>query len=454
MSIESLNSLTLYSLFKGRLSKTRDLLPEEEELFNVSNSITFEKDDEMNHLMAIDVISGVTIIYYHKDVLGLDYEAIRSLIIHELSHVLRGDTLIEATELLKSGLSDDIKPYFDEKVIGVIEDHVINESLYELDKIKYKYLYENGIILTKQDVIINWSSKEIVDYLDDFLEKGILNQSGEHKETIITDICFKNTGDYIKFQPPENGENGGSDSNEEENDSESSKNSANPIKKSGKSIKKHEKEMKSLINLSLSDAETLLDGLGSGSGAEMETLAEIKEPIEINWESVLAGYLSDIISFKDTDESWAYPNYFDDDEIGEVWENLSIINLVVDTSGSMYSQKILDAILEIIVGLGEMVVRIIQIDTEVKEDNIIIMNTEELKSDGTLPVVGGGATTLSPAFAYIHEQEWDLNPTIVITDGYIEAGDYKPLLDNRFWVIINGTTSKLPKNENFEVVKI
>jgi len=223
-NLKELNSLSLYSLFKGKL-KERELLPEEEELLNIADAIKFKIDDKMDSLMAIDVIDGVITIYYQKRVLAFENQILRNLIMHELSHVLRGDTLEDVSNLVTNGLKDDIKNYFNQSLLGVIEDHIINKSLYVLSKKDYKFLYKNGIILKKGKSIIDWSVKKTVDYLSAFLEKEINRQGGKHIKDIVTDILKVNSKEYITFNPPKNNDSSSSSYDD------SSDSSVNPIKK-------------------------------------------------------------------------------------------------------------------------------------------------------------------------------------------------------------------------------
>jgi len=459
--IKQLNSITLYELFKGRRKK-RKPLKEELELLDILTAVKMvfnpPQEDGISREYSAKV-GDELIIGYDENSLLMSEQDLRTVILHELSHIARGDIIPQKDDLYRSQIVyKDTVPYFTNELFNLIQDSIINESLLDLSS-DHEKVIDTMVIFLRNGKSVQWTEKEYVDYIANFLHVEILKQGGVHKKNIVTDLIFKISGQPLVFAPPKKGDKFQNSYLPDDGkvnprkEGEDRKNETKPIdiKKIKADIESFQQEIKSLSE----NGGQLLDKMNNigSSSWDLDTLAEVDDPISINWETVLTGMLSDIISYNDTNESWAYPNYIDEDEMGEVWETLPVINLVIDTSSSMYSKEILDAVVNVIAGIGDLQVRIVQIDTEVKEDKILITSTDKLKRDGLL-LSGGGGTYLSPAFSYIKEQGWDLNPTIVITDGYIENNDHQPVLPNRYWVVINGTVANLPENEDFEEITV
>jgi predicted metal-dependent peptidase len=175
--------------------------------------------------------------------------------------------------------------------------------------------------------------------------------------------------------------------------------------------------------LKVSQAELVAKGVGNLPGSLTCELAKIKEE-KVCWKSALADLLTEVTQ---DDFSYAKPNkLFSQSDIlfpGAYNENIGPIVIGVDTSGSRWSQEVMDKTAAEITGILSAFtfpeVHVVYCDTAVRHVDILGPNDPvEFKP------YGGGGTEFKPVFQYIDEEGLAPAALIYITDLEIYREDY------------------------------
>lgn len=101
-------------------------------------------------------------------------------------------------------------------------------------------------------------------------------------------------------------------------------------------------------------------------------------------------------------------------------KNSKFINVILDTSGSMWGSEEIEKLLGMVIS-ANIAINLVQCDTEVK-DIKTYSSTKKLKSG--LEVKGGGGTVIQPAIDFIKKSKYKSFPILILTDGYTDTLDF------------------------------
>ena len=126
---------------------------------------------------------------------------------------------------------------------------------------------------------------------------------------------------------------------------------------------------------------------------------------------------------------------------GKVKTPVGAINCIIDTSGSMYGS--IETLMSFIFK-NDLIVNLIQIDTEVKKINVL----KSMRDFKSLQMYGFGGTILQPAIdRIVSEHNLKRLNTVILTDGYTDTLDMSGL--KKVLVLSNGSNvpvSELPRH--------
>ena len=185
-----------------------------------------------------------------------------------------------------------------------------------------------------------------------------------------------------------------------------------------------------MMNAIGGDENGIKASLNGTGGSEFEIP---KMPVAIRLADVITVDLKNALG-GDWTRSCSRHNFYVNRYFGNRNNKIRKINIVIDSSGSMWTADRQMLLIDILNSLGQdFEFNVIQCDTCVTTD--ILENLTELPED--FKIVGGGGTFLSPAFEKITELELDEFPTVVFSDGELFSENEKSF--DCIWVSFSAT---------------
>jgi predicted metal-dependent peptidase len=157
---------------------------------------------------------------------------------------------------------------------------------------------------------------------------------------------------------------------------------------------------------------------GSISGSLKTKLKQLVEPTRIPLNKLLRKYIQTFISGnKFKRNNWSKANRRNIQYLPGKKKYSTKLNVVVDTSGSCFSEDILQIFFSEIEFIAKTVshINIIEFDTEIKQTYKYTRNDWR-----KINFKGGGGTEIQPVFDYLKTNKLLKEPVIIFTDGYMD----------------------------------
>lgn len=182
---------------------------------------------------------------------------------------------------------------------------------------------------------------------------------------------------------------------------------------------------------------------------------------KIDWKKELRNFVSLYSNKIFVKKSFNKPSKFFDDATTIKIKFKPKVAVIIDTSGSMSNNDIVEAFseLSILSKRSEFDVKVIECDANISDESVYdYKNINTIKDRLTKRgYIGGGGTKVDPAILYINKYCPDVASIIYITDGYVDKPEVKPLKPIITILTSNGMELNSFKNcwiENTKILKI
>lgn len=351
----------------------------------------------------------------------VNYKKNQFLLLHEVYHLI-----------LKHYIS--YKDYDDKILFNIATDCYINYELIELVLKDHSYFIDGGVWYKDIGVPL-----EVVLEGSDSIYRYLSNSNNENFKSLYNQIKSQENVLIVDHDLWEKLNNGEIDS--EVLDRILSKN----------------------VETLMTEANNYSKNMGSLPASLRRILDEIlnRKESNVNWKKELRNFVSLYSNKIFVKKSFSKPSKFFDDTTTLKIKFKPKIAVIVDTSGSMSTNDLIECFteLEIISRRSEFDIKVIECDATITPEsvyNYVNINTirNRIKNKG---VVGGGGTNVDPAIVYINKNCLDVASVIYITDGYVEHPKVKSL--KPFVVLLTSKGKSIDSfkkswNSNLKILKI
>lgn len=205
------------------------------------------------------------------------------------------------------------------------------------------------------------------------------------------------------------------------------------LKSDGISDNVLEKAIQNQIESQIIEASNYSRDIGSLPSSIGRIISDIlnRKKSKIDWKKELSKFISLFSNKIFVKKSYNKPSKFFDDATTIKVKFKPRICIIIDTSGSMRSNDIVEAFNEVISisKKSDHDIKVIECDATITKDSVYdFVNIKQIESRlASKKVIGGGGTQVDPAIAYINKNCKDIASIIYITDGYVNLPVVKPL---------------------------